>query len=109
MMAFIHFDTVEHCTLAIETMKNRPIEDGVVLALNYGHSQRPGPSTESAAGAVPANEVPTNVVYLGQLPANVDERDIEQLLSRFDGFINTKYIVSSNVGFGHFDTIEHAK
>lgn len=117
-MAFIHFDTEDHCTMALQTMRGRPIE-GVMLAINYGHPQR---NTEAVGGAeggssgpaltadgIPVNEVPSNVIYLGQLPADTDEKDVEDLFAPFEGFIHSKYVVSNSIGFGHFDSLASAR
>ncbi|CCW61681.1 unnamed protein product [Phytomonas sp. EM1] len=108
-MAFVHFDTIEHCTMALQTMAGRLIEGGVSLVLNYGHGQKRGNDAVAADGGIPSNETPTNVVYLGQLPANITEADIEALFEPFEGFINSKYVSSTSIGFGHFDSIENAR
>lgn len=125
-MAFVYFDTEEHCTLALQTMSGRPIDGGVVLALNYGHAQRnassagggggsgaagggSGGSEQVDADGIHVNEVPTNVVYLGQLPSDIEDSDVEALFEPYEGFINSKHISSGNIGFGHFDSIEHAR
>ncbi|CCW68019.1 unnamed protein product, partial [Phytomonas sp. Hart1] len=108
-MAFVHFDTVEHCTMALQTMAGRLIEGGVALVLNYGHGQKRGNDVSISEGGIPANETPTNVVYLGQLPTNITEVDIEVLFENFEGFINSKYVSSTSIGFGHFDSVENAR
>lgn len=109
-MAFVHFDSVEHATMALETMRGRPIENGVVLALNFGHAQRskPDPAAPAATEGIPPNETPTNVIYLGQLPSNIDDNDINELFAPYEGFINAKYVASTGIAFGHFDSIEHS-
>lgn len=131
-MAFLTYDTVEQCTMALETMKGRPIE-GVMLSMNYGHdaqnsgevgrdgdggSGAPGGSGGNSSGhgnvpltadGIPVNEVPTNIIYLGNLPSDADAQDIENLFLPFDGFIFSKYVEANNIGFGHFDSIETAR
>lgn len=119
-MAFVHFTTVEECTLALETMKGKRIDGNVMLVLNYGHPQRPKSADPTAVSSSPgggpssgadgsANEVATNVVYLGMIPPNASDEDIDAVFTPFEGFIFAKYVSSSGIGFGHFDTIEHAK
>lgn len=115
-MAFVHFNTVEECTLALETMRGKPVDHNVVLSLNYGHPQRPrneemnagGGAAGGAVDGVPSNEIPTNVVYLGQLSPNTTEEDVNNLFEPFEGFINAKLVTPSGIAFGHFDTVEHA-
>ncbi|GET90716.1 RNA-binding protein, putative [Leishmania tarentolae] len=129
-MAFLHYETVEQCTMAIETMKGRPIE-GVMLSLNYGHDAQhtndaaggSGAGAEGSAGmaghghsnvpltadGIPVNETPTNIIYLGHLPADADPKDVEDLFLPYDGFIFSKFVASNGIGFGHFDTIESSR
>ncbi|KAG5496575.1 hypothetical protein JIQ42_03405 [Leishmania sp. Namibia] len=129
-MAFLHYETVEQCTMAIETMKGRPIE-GVMLSLNYGHDAQhtsdaaggSGAGAEGAAGmgghnyssvpltadGIPVNETPTNIIYLGHLPADAEAKDVEDLFVPYDGFIFSKLVSSNGIGFGHFDTIESSR
>lgn len=119
-MAFIHFETVEDATLALETLRGKPIDGQTVLPINYGHAQRsreidptapsgaPGMGSATGSGVVGANEVPTNVVYLGQLPPNVTEDAIDELFSPYEGFISSKLLSANNFAFGHFDSIETA-
>lgn len=111
-IAFVHFDTEEHCTMALTSMSGRLIENGVVLALNYGAPQRPRAPREVgdvAVDGIPSHEVPTNVVYLGQLPSNITDEDVDRLFAPYAGFISAKYVPSANIGFGHFDTIDNAR
>ncbi|CAM40272.1 putative RNA-binding protein [Leishmania braziliensis MHOM/BR/75/M2904] len=129
-MAFLHYETVEQCTMAIETMKGRPIE-GVMLSLNYGHDAQhandvaggSGTGAEGPAGSgghnysnvpltadgIPVNETPTNIIYLGHLPADAEAKDVEDLFTPYDGFIFSKFVGTSGIGFGHFDTIESSR
>ncbi|RNC37342.1 putative RNA-binding protein, partial [Trypanosoma cruzi] len=44
-----------------------------------------------------------------QLASDVTEGDVEDLFEPFEGFINSKFIQSSGIAFGHFDSIEHAR
>lgn len=120
-MAFVHFTTVEECTLALETMKGKRIDGSVVLALNYGHPQRPkstDPTAVSASGSshgagtsdgVNPNEVATNVVYLGMIPPNATDEDVESVFAPYEGFLFAKFVSSSGIAFGHFDTIDHSR
>ncbi|KAG8340629.1 putative RNA-binding protein [Trypanosoma vivax] len=109
-MAFIHFETIESCTQALDLMRDQPIA-GVRLSLNYGRAQR-HPQT-SAAGltpdGIPLSETPTNVVYIGQLASDVVEEDVEDMFEPFEGFISSKFIQSSGIAFAHFDSVEHAR
>ncbi|KEG12418.1 RNA-binding protein [Trypanosoma grayi] len=109
-MAFIHFETIESCTQALDLMRNQPI-GGARVVLNYGRAQRNQSSAESGLtpDGIPSNETPTNVVYLGQFASDVMEEDVEDLFEPFEGFINSKFIQSSGIAFGHFDSIEHAR
>ncbi|RNF24972.1 putative RNA-binding protein [Trypanosoma cruzi] len=109
-MAFIHFETIEDCTQALDLMRDQPI-GGARVVLNYGRAQRNPTSTETGLtpDGIPVNETPTNVVYLGQLASDVTEGDVEDLFETFEGFINSKFIQSSGIAFGHFDSIEHAR
>ncbi|RNF15734.1 putative RNA-binding protein [Trypanosoma conorhini] len=109
-MAFIHFETIEECTQALDLMRDQPI-GGARVVLNYGRAQRnPAPADAGLTpDGIPLNETPTNVVYLGQLASDVTEGDIEDLFEPFEGFINSKFIQSSGIAFGHFDSIEHAR
>ncbi|CAD2218753.1 RNA-binding protein [Angomonas deanei] len=107
-VAFVYYETIEQCTEALERMRGRAVENGVVLALNYGNVRTPG-RLELDANGLPVGEAPTNVIYFGQLPANTEVSDLEKLLSPFEGFISAKYVASNNIGFGHFYTWEHAK
>eukprot|EP00796_Vickermania_ingenoplastis_P005861 gene5861-4183_t len=109
-MAFVHFETVEECTLALETMRGKPVDQNVVLALNYGHAQRPkDPVPAGEESVIGPHETPTNVVYLGQIPPNATDADIDNLFEPFPGFINAKYVSSAGIGFGHFDSVETAR
>ncbi|KPI90413.1 putative RNA-binding protein [Leptomonas seymouri] len=125
-MAFLTYDTIEQCTMALETMRGRPIE-GVMLSMNYGHdaqnndsAREGGSGTPGAPGSgyggvpltadgIPVNETPTNIIYLGNLPSDADAQAIENLFLPFDGFIFSKYVEVNNIGFGHFDSIETAR
>ncbi|ORC90961.1 RNA-binding protein [Trypanosoma theileri] len=109
-MAFIHFENVESCTQALDLMRGQTI-GGARVVLNYGRAQR-SPAVGEGGGntdGIPPNETPTNVVYLGQFASDVTEEDIEELFEPFEGFINCKFIQSSGIAFGHFDTIDHAR
>ncbi|EPY18518.1 RNA-binding protein [Strigomonas culicis] len=110
-MGFIYYDTVEQCTMALQSMTGQPIESGVVLALNYGHAQNKPQAADVALtpDGIPVSEVPSNVIYLGQLPADTTEEEVEDLLSPFEGFINSRYVETTSIGFGHYDTVEHAR
>ncbi|KAK7194228.1 RNA-binding protein [Novymonas esmeraldas] len=129
-MAFVHYETVDQCTMALETMRGRPIE-GVMLSLNYGHNAQS--SGEAAGGGgggadgppgmgghgysnvpltadgIPVNETPTNIIYLGHLPTDTESKDVEDLFAAFDGFIFSKYVGTNGIAFGHFDSIETAR
>jgi RNA recognition motif-containing protein len=127
-MAFLTYDTVEQCTMALETMRGRPIE-GVMLSMNYGHDAQNssdsgrgdgsgapgGPGGNSHNGVpltsdgIPVNEVPTNIIYLGNLPSDADAQEVENLFVPFDGFIFSKYVEANNIGFGHFDSVDTAR
>lgn len=121
-MAFIHFETVGDCTLALETLQGKPVDGSVQVILNYGHPQRSRPDMggggrfdggyDSGSSTTPAgihpNEVATNVVYLGQLPQDTTEEDIDAVFDPHEGYINSKFVSSSAIAFGHFTTTETA-
>lgn len=127
-MAFLTYETVEQCTMALETMRGRPIE-GVMLSMNYGHDAQSGndgardgnsgggaggpgnhyPNVPLTADGIPVNEVPTNIIYLGNLPSDADSQEVERLFLPFDGFIFSKYVEANSIGFGHFDSVETSR
>ncbi|KAG5498623.1 hypothetical protein JKF63_02909 [Porcisia hertigi] len=132
-MAFLHYETVEQCTMAIETMKGRPIE-GIMLSLNYGHDAQHANDAAGGSGAgpdgpagvgglgghnygnvpltadgIPVNETPTNIIYLGHLPSDTEAKDVEDLFTPYDGFIFSKFVSSNGIGFGHFDSVESSR
>lgn len=126
-MAFVHFTTVDECRLALETMRGKRVEGNVMLTLNFGHPQRTREEYSTAAGpggsgglttsgggggegthGIHPNEIATNVVYLGQLPPNVTEEEVEAVFVPFEGYIFSKVLLASAIAFGYFDTVPHA-
>ncbi|CBH11752.1 RNA-binding protein, putative [Trypanosoma brucei gambiense DAL972] len=109
-MAFIHFENIESCTQALDLMRDQLI-CGARVALNYGRAQRNPVSQTSGLSpdGIPLSETPTNVIFVGQFATDVTEEDIEALFEPFEGFINSKFIHSSCIAFGHFDTVDHAR
>nr|CCD14942.1 unnamed protein product [Trypanosoma congolense IL3000] len=109
-MAFIHFETIESCTQALDLMRDQLV-GGVRVALNYGRAQR-NPVTQGGGltpDGIPLNETPTNVIFIGQFATDVTQDDVEDMFEPFEGFINSKLIPSSCIAFGHFDSVEHAR
>jgi hypothetical protein len=113
-MAFMHFETVEQCTNALEMMRGQSVS-GHVLTLNYGKPQRNNESSDAPSGSGPygsfgggGSEPVTNVVYIGLISPTATHEEVDKLFEPLEGFISAKYLSQSGMAFGHFDTLEHS-
>lgn len=91
-----------------ETGAGPPSSPHGIPGSGHPHTGEGHHATNTSNNGVHPNEVATNVVYLGQLPPNATEEDVEAAFTPYEGYIFSKVLLVNAIAFGYFDSVQHA-
>lgn len=114
-IAFIHFDSVEQCQHVMSLMRDVRLQ-GHLLKLNYGTARKPREEYHAQYGGAPAvtapkpedvdpsKEVPSNRLFVGGLPYDVQRAEVDAIFAGFTGFLESRVMADKHFAFIDFDT-----
>lgn len=115
-IAFVHFETVEECEHVMSLMRDLPL-NGHMLKLNYGTARKPkeeyhdkygGPPPANPSKKLdevdPSKEVPTNRLFVGGLPYDIQRSEVDAIFGVFAGFLESRVMAEKHFAFIDFDT-----